>query len=167
MNNKGFTLVEVLAVVAIIAILGIVAVPNILSILNTSNDANDRVLYGNIKTALITMYEEIYYAGNSFSSFNVDGSLEDNISINDNTLTVNVQTLVNNGFLSGVNNNEVYEGNKNLKIVYDSKGENLGGCVVSAVKKVDDNTNKVSYELIADVYNNSDFCPRTEDFEGE
>lgn len=160
MNNKGFTLVEVLAVVAIIAILGIVAVPNILSTLNTSKSANDKVLYENIKTALQTMYEEVYYVGGSFFKYDINGNTNGDVVINDNTIVVNIQTLVNNGFLSGINNEDRL-GNKNLKIVRNANGDDIGDCEVS-IKKVNVG-NKVSYEVIG---SDSGFCPKTEDFGG-
>ena len=42
MNNKGFTLVELLAVLAIIAIIGMIAVPNIISVVD--NNRKDLML---------------------------------------------------------------------------------------------------------------------------
>ena len=42
MNNKGFTLVELLAVISIIAILSIIAVPNVVSVID--NNKKDQML---------------------------------------------------------------------------------------------------------------------------
>ncbi len=42
MNNKGFTLVELLAVLAIIAIIGMIAVPNVISVVD--NNKKDLML---------------------------------------------------------------------------------------------------------------------------
>ena len=48
MNQKGFTLIEVLAVIAIIAILGVVSTPGILNAINNSKKASYNILLDNI-----------------------------------------------------------------------------------------------------------------------
>ena len=43
LNNKGFTLVEVLTVMVLITILGVIAVPNVLDTINNSKDKTLKV----------------------------------------------------------------------------------------------------------------------------
>ena len=47
LNNKGFTLIEILAAVSIVVILGLIATPSIINTINTSNNANYDILVKN------------------------------------------------------------------------------------------------------------------------
>lgn len=51
LDNKGFTLVEVIAVVAIITILSVVVVPSVLNSINNGKQKSYEVLVGDIKIA--------------------------------------------------------------------------------------------------------------------
>lgn len=153
-NNKGFTLVEVLAVVAIIAILGIIAVPNVLNIINTSNESSYDILVKNITTASKQLYEEIDYIGNEIFHYNENGGLTTKITKNKDDqartkeeITVNLQTLVSNGFLTGNNNPDKNGNNKNNKIITNPKTkEDIGACEIIITKTVDNNQN-TSYKI--------------------
>lgn len=173
MNNKGFTLVEVLAVVAIIAILGLIAIPNVLKSIDIGKKASDEVLYNNIKVALQSMYEEIEYSGNTtIFEYNFNGKIvpDTNVSIVEvkdpvtneidyTCIITNIQTLVSNGFLSGINN-EKYTANSNSKVVVNSEGEDIGNCVVEIQKKVNLTSLKVNYSFKGSSVN---ACPTDED----
>ena len=90
LNNKGFTLIEVLAVIAIIAVLGLIAVPNVLSSISTSKESSYKVIVGNIKTASVTLFEEVENNGS------IDGAIKSN-----NTIIIqsrNAITIINNFF---------------------------------------------------------------------
>ena len=106
MNNKGFTLVEVLAVVAILALIGTLTAPSVLKSLDLGKKTSDDVLINNIRVALQTMYEEGYYGNTEFYQYNLSGVTATKFGVTDSTdsITVNLQTLVGNGFLTGVNN---------------------------------------------------------------
>ena len=58
MNNKGFTLVELMVVVLIVGILAAVAVPLLMGRINDAKWTEGKTAAGTIKTAI-----EVYYAG--------------------------------------------------------------------------------------------------------
>ena len=165
MNNKGFTLVEILAVIVIIALLGILITPGILNVINNSKNASNEILYSNIRTSAIEMYEEIEYMKITFNKYTSAGKQTDEVSIIESNSTkyieINIQTLVNNGFLSGVSN----EGNDNLnsKIVINSDNKDIGDCLIKVIKTK--NNNKVSYEI--ESISDNEICPTTDDLKGD
>ena len=165
MNNKGFTLIEVIAVVAIIAILGIVATPSVLNTLDIGKKTSDQILYSNIKVALQTIYEEIYYSNHTFYEYNENGESGNDVVIESNKIETNIQTLVSNGLLTGINNKNSTSSNKNYKILLDSNNNDLGKCRVIITKEIVGNS-KVSYTVTANEDNNEIYCPKTADFEG-
>ena len=57
MNNKGFTLVELLAVLAIIAIIGVITIPNVISVMD--NNKKDLMLQDAQKLASLAKAEII------------------------------------------------------------------------------------------------------------
>ena len=150
-NNKGFTLVEVLAVIVIIAILGGIAVPNILSTINSSKNKSEEILIDNIKTASQQLYEEVEFTGDLYQYQGNGSSTTNQILINSNSIETNLQTLVSNGFLSGSEKDE------NTKIITNPKtGGNIGDCKIKITKVVDANY-KTTYTITKED-SNSD-CP--------
>ena len=151
LNNKGFTLVEVLAVIAIIAILGGIAIPNIMSTINSSKNKSEEILIENIKTGSQQLYEEVEFTGDLYQ-YKEDGTItSEKIEINSNRIETNLQTLVSNGFLSDSGKDE------DKKIITNPKtGANIGGCQIKITKIVDANY-KTTY-TISKEDNNSD-CP--------
>ena len=113
MNNKGFTLVEVVVVVAILALIGVLVMPNILNSLDTGKKSSDRVLYGDIKEAMQVMYEEKAYSAGNIYRYDNNGKVMDAndeampVIISGNSISTNIQTLISNGFLTGVNNDDL------------------------------------------------------------
>ena len=83
MKNKGFTLVELLAVIAILAILVLVAVPNVL---NMFNQAKKDVFLTDAKN----IYKEI---SKKYISENMKGNKISNISNNNNKLDMDTNDL--------------------------------------------------------------------------
>lgn len=145
-NNKGFTLVEVLAVIVIIAILGFIAVPNVLSTINVGKNKSYDIMISNIVTASESLYQEVEYGGGELYKYGNDGITNNPISINNNNIEVNLQTLVSNGFLEGTNNNCTTCSNKNEKILLDPRTkEDIGYCNINITKKTKKTENNVSY----------------------
>lgn len=142
-DNKGFTLVEVLAVIAIITILGIIAVPNVISTIQKSRTASDNLLISNIHSASISLYEElgtgIVLYHYSFEETGVTKKGDIDID-SDSFIEVNLQTLVSNGFLSGTNSDKG-------KVILNSKNENIGNCNIKITKQTDDANGKITYKV--------------------
>ena len=171
MNNKGFTLVEVLAVIVIIAILGLIAVPSVLSIINTGRNSSYDIMVGSIKTAASEMYQDIEYFDSKIYNYNNSGKIDDElIEISDDgEIEFNLQTLVNNGYLTGTNNEDVSDAcdgtltNCNKKIIVEPKNNNDIGLCKIKVTKVKGVNSKVCYKIDS---NSGGVCPTTEDFGG-
>ena len=186
LDNKGFTLVEVIAVVAIITILSVVVVPSVLNSINNGKQKSYEVLVGNIKIAAKELYEEVYansLLGDNSMLYQYDyvDNVSDNesnikkrdfITINYNSIEnyysikTNLQTLVSNGFLSGSSDG------KGQKVILNVREDNanMGNCKIEIVKNVNSSSNKVSYEVNAnkDKINNSkgnNICPTQDEYD--
>ena len=165
-NNKGFTLVEIIAVIAIIAVVGLIAVPNVLTAINSSTQATYDILVKDITVAGIQLFEEVEFDRNIeiFRYTVIDGKLEEKIKPekgNETTfIKINLQTLVSNGFLTGTNNLDNI--NKNDKIITNPKTKkDIGECEIKIIKEVDSNFN-TSY--IIEQIPSDDICPTTEEY---
>lgn len=167
LNNKGFTLIEVLAVVVILAVVGGIAVKSVLNTINNSKKSSYNIMIENIKTASKVIYEEIenndilYLGDESQDSTLYDYDFEgqnDEITINNNSITIHIQALVSNGFLNGVNNECNEDGcNQNKKIILNPKTkEDIGDCII-VIKKVGDN-----YYVSSQT--NESKCPTDDDY---
>lgn len=162
-NNKGFTLIEVLAVIAIIAIIGIIAVPNVLNSINTGKQATYNILVEDITIAGIQLFEEIEFTGNKLYNYDTDGNYDGLIKIDNNKINVDLQTLVSNGFLSGTNNPNKEGANKNNKIITNPKTkEDIGTCQITITKIVDANFN-TSYQFTNTSTNTN--CPTDNEYQ--
>ena len=157
LDNKGFTLVEVLAVVVIIAVIGMIAIPGVMSSINTGKDASYKIMVNNIVTASKSLYEEIEYNNSILYKYDDNGKTSDEVSILDDSIIVNLQTLVSNGFLSGSNK----ENDTNNKVLINPKTkEDIGLCEIKITKK--NFSNKVTYEISSK--NNLEGCPSDDDY---
>ena len=161
LNNKGFTLVEVLAAIVIITILGIIADRNILGSLKTSKEKSYEIVVENIVTASKELFEEVYAnklleVDDALYHYDDYGNKTTNkIEItDDNKIETNLQTLVSNGFLSTSNN----------KILLNPKTDEekkMGDCKIEIIKTI--NLNKVTYEIKSPV-ENGEHCPTDDDY---
>ena len=174
LNNKGFTLIEVLAVVVIIAVLGLGAVTNVLKTMNKGKDSSYQILIEDIKIAGQQLFEELEFAHSNLYYYNKNGSTGNLIEIVDETteatnnqkkISVNLQTLVSNGFLTGTNNDTTNSLNKNTKIILSPKTQNdIGECEIVIKKKVNkDNNYTTTYEFENQSESNQE-CPTTVEY---
>lgn len=174
LDNKGFTLVEIIAVVAIITILSVVVVPSVLNSINNGKQKSYEVLVGDIKIAAKELYEEVYsneLLGDTSKLYQY--SYKDNNIVkeseiviqNDNSIVVNLQTLVSNGFLSGST-----DGNKQ-KVILNVREDNanMGNCSIKIVRDVNSSSNKVSYKVskINEIENSKgkNICPTDSEYD--
>lgn len=163
LNNKGFTLIEVLAVVVIISLLTGIVVPNIIKTMNSSKESAYKIMVDNIVTASIELFEELdNYTDGDLEVYQYDdsgfiASSKNFDFIEDNTagkiiyiLDTNLQTLVSNGFLEGTSSDE----NEIKKLINPVTKENIGFCEIRIKKTVSTSNYKVSYmvESIDDAY---------------
>ena len=162
-NQNGFTLVELLAVIAIIAILGIIAVPNVLNTLNNSKKATYNIMLKNIQVAGQELYDELEFAKSELFDYDKNGNQLNLVKINNNSITITLQGLVNNGFLKGTNNSKDNLENKNSKVILEPKSKkDIGMCNITITKVNVANKDKVCYKIT----DNSDnkICPKTEEY---
>jgi len=151
----------VIAIVALITILSLIAVPNVLKSIDTGKDKSYDIMVNNIKTGAITMYEEVNSGFSTLYKYDEDGNkTNEKISISSsNSITVNLQTLVSNGFISGTNYKS--ETNNSYKIIKEPiNGNDIGKCTIKISRTVNDNK-KVNYTFEGD---NEDNCPSTDDY---
>lgn len=152
-NNKGFTLIEVLAVIAIIAILGLVTVPGVMSTINNSKNSSYNIMVEDIKTASISLYEEVEYVGGTVYQYDGNGNKKSQITINNNSIETNLQTLVSNGYLKGTTEN------KKPILKNPKTDKNIGYCSIVITKNVLD---KVNYSITSD--SSDENCPKTNEY---
>ncbi len=162
LNNKGFTLIEVLAVIAIIAILGLIAVPGVLNSINNSKKSSYNIMISNIKTASQSLYEEVnYMKGKVYTYDNSGTKTATPVEITNSSITVNLQTLVSNGYLKGTTSEK--EGEKKLILTNPVDGKNIGSCQIEIKKETNITTGKVNYKIESKSTTNSS-CPKTNEY---
>lgn len=146
LNNKGFTLIEILAVVAMITIISLIAVPSILSIINTGKDNSYEILMKNINTASKNLYEEVEYMGEleNIKIIKLDEFNE--------YIEIELQILVKNGFLEVANDSKT--------ILNPKTNEFIGNCQIKIIKVTKDD--KITYKL--ESLSTNDICPSTNDY---
>lgn len=122
MNNKGFTLVELLAIVVIISVIATVAVPNITNEINSSDKHTQNVVDESIENAS-KLYVAKYYAKQFINGEQIKFTLTDL----ENDGLLNLKSGVCDGFKNKdiVVNNHVYDYKELTKSCY-SKSNKTG-----------------------------------------
>lgn len=183
LNNKGFTLVELISAVVIISLLTIIISSNVLNSLKNSKEKSYEIVVENIITASKGLFEEVYSnellgvsdtsilykykedGNKTTDEINISNETTNEINIsNKQSIIINLQTLVSNGFLTG-STNTTETGAK--KIILNPKNQkNMGECQIKITKIVNQN-GKVTYTIEPEPLEsetNNDFCPTTDDY---
>ena len=117
MKNKGFTLVELLAVIAILAILVIIALPNVLKMYNQSKK---NIFLTEVKSALnesTNKYISENMKGNKLN--NINSLDETKLNLNNNKLKYEIKLDDNGKVLSYIisDSNYCIDSNKNINSI--------------------------------------------------
>lgn len=152
MNNKGFTLVELLAIILLLALITSVSASAVVGFINTSKEKSHTVLIKNIKIGAEELFKEC--ENRKIISSSLPESLceklileidEDDIYnglIPEKYFITDIKSLINFGFLKS---NDIDENNN--KIIKNPKtDENMNDCKVKIIKF--NNENSVWYEVI-------------------
>lgn len=100
LNEKGFTLVELLATIVILALVMGIGSYTITNVIKSSREKDYELLIGNIKDSLELYYQECKYASNSEITCNI-GYLN-----GVDTFTTTLGDLISYGFLKGNGTNQ-------------------------------------------------------------
>ncbi len=120
-NNRGFTLVELLAIVILLAVIAIIAAPNIANEIQRNEEENQNVLNEKIENAA-HLYAAKYYANDLVDGESIEFTLEDLqndglINLNGNcsgVLENKITISPGNGYdYSKIVNNDCYQQEEN------------------------------------------------------
>lgn len=120
MNRKGFTLVEILIVLAILALLLLILVPNVFVLINKNNEKSCESLVNNIESAT-----KIYVTNNKYD---LDIKCYDENNVNDTTLKITLNDLINSGDLTTDSSNKIINPINNTEINLDTVVEVIYNC---------------------------------------
>lgn len=161
LNSKGFTLIEVLAVIVIIGLLAGVSIPTVLKSINSGKESAYKVMVSNIVIASKELFEELSYSEGVVDIYKYDdlGNLSGELVgfEPDGSIEVNLQTLVSNGYLTGTSS----EGKTSKVIVDPRNNEDIGYCMITIIRVIDENT-KITYTVKS---NDESGCPSNDDYQ--
>lgn len=92
MNNKGFTMVELVATIALLSVIMIISFVSINAVIDNSEINECNALVSNIKSAT-----KEYFSDNRYNLDNISGYKVDN---NDKKYEINVSVLTSNNYLT-------------------------------------------------------------------
>ena len=121
-NNKGFTLVELIAAIVLLSLVVGITSYSIIGIINRNKEENYNLLIKNINSAAETYYQECRYSNNDMINCN---------KIENDEYMVSLGDLVNYGFLKG--NEKIKEGTEKDKytIVNPLDNTNISNCEIT------------------------------------
>lgn len=145
MNNKGFTLIELIVTIIILAMILSIGAYSIISIVKDSKENNYQTVIKSIKSAVETYAIECKYNDND----------NDIIDCTDNQITLG--ELVRYGYLSG--NAKVDDKNdENYTIVNPKDNVSISNCTISYTN----NNGKITVSAV----NPTGSCPTTDNYAG-
>ena len=150
MNNKGFTLIELLAIIVLLAVIMSVGSYVVVTYIENSRNVSYDLLIENIKTGVVSHYEECLY--NPYSTACQEDYVDD---IRDsNSMTVTLGNLAKYGFLTST------EG----KILDPRDNDNdITNCIVKVIRSVDSNYT-VTYNVTS---GSGEGCPSSEEYSND
>lgn len=136
MDNKGFTLIEVIMVVAIIALLTILFTPNVLGLIDKNNMDSYNSIISSVENA----------ANNYVSNNRYDNSIikvECSGTEKESTFTITLNTLVSSGTLSKIpenpcNKQSDFVGSNEVTVVFNCDTKRFSYTFRDKLKKVSD-----------------------------
>lgn len=96
MNNKGFTLIELIATIALLAIISVISMVSISNALEESKIKNCENLLSSIKSSA-----KEYVSDNRYKLKSCTNNDEFNCVYNNNKINITAKTLVDNKYLTG------------------------------------------------------------------
>ena len=154
LNNRGFTLVELLATIVIFAIVAGLGAFSVTAIIKNSKQKNYELLVKNIKDAAEVFYQERTYGENS--AINNVGT---KVTSGKGGYRLHLYDLVNYGYLTG--NSKTESGDYTLVNPLDNV--NIGGCYIYIYYSNDDQKYVVKKSSSS---TNNDSCPNDEHYSG-
>lgn len=155
MNNKGFTLIELMATIMLLSIIMVIGTISVVNILNLSKEKSYTTLVANVKVAAKSFYEECENSG--IIPTEIDSKY---CNIADNKLTISFKTLLDYGFLKSSSKDD--ENNKKLENPKDNSS--LNDCGILITKQIDSNGG-VTYIYEKDLDGDGLSCPTTDDYQ--
>lgn len=145
LNNKGFTLIEIMAAIILLAIVMSVTTVSVVSFINTSKEKSYDLLVSEIKTGLENFYLECENQA-------IMGDSGINCNNIDNGNAIAIEDLVKYGFLKS---SEKDSGNKVIKNPMND--EVINDCKYTISLRGSDGN--YEYDIFADSNNDSNNCP--------
>ena len=145
-NNKGFTLVELIAIIVIIAIIAAITTPRVIESFNQGKESSYDIMINNIVTSSKAYYEECQFGGLTHNGTSCS---------NEGTINLTLNDLVNTGFLTGTN--ETAEDGTVTKVIKDLNiQEDIGSCSISITKAKEGQ----KYVYIVNSTTSDEKCPK-------
>ena len=116
-NNKGFTLVELIATIVILSIVLSIGAYSIIKIIDKSSEKEYKLLIENINSAAELYYQECKYGGITDDTITGCNDLGSGITLGD---------LVENGYLTGNSKDD----NNEYTLVNPNDGISISACIV-------------------------------------
>ena len=117
-NNRGFTLIELVATIVVLSLVMAITAYSITTIMKKNKEELRNQLIVNIKNAAESYYQECKYANNEAI----------NCNFSNNTLSTTLGDLVNNGYLTG---NSKEENTQNYVLVDPITKANISNCIIN------------------------------------
>lgn len=155
MNNKGFTLIEALAVLVLLALVLSIGGYSVANYLSDSKEKTLDIFKENIKSGMINYYNECKHLSTSDAICKKDKGDDtgEMISvISSNTLSTTIGALVEFGFIEGQNKED------SLIIKNPVTDEDLAGCEVSITYYTDKYSEEDKRQTFSDVTYDENTC---------
>lgn len=160
-NNKGFTLVELIATILLLAILVGIGTYSILSIIKKSKLENYNLMITNIRSAAQSYYQECKYSKETIRSmFSTDAAANSFC----NNYTVTLGDLVKYGYLKG--NKKVTSGTDKDKYIIENPltGDIISNCKIKITYNSDSSMVVTTQNLLAGCPTNADYSSGATDY---